>query len=214
MWLLNKIISFTVYFSNIRSGVAKGFGSRQVYLGVSFFFFFSALSVGMMTHPAQCFSEAGRKQTACNLFTNLFVISILCPFSYPKLPDWNLMTGNSFLSQICYHLCSMSFTLHPLLTFHLSINLIVSIALGIINILSASSICYPGLPCLWKLVKAWGPPETNSVKEPTLSFHLVWAGDKVGPHSSSVPPEFFRWCEIFLTLLVGKWHLSRSKLLA
>lgn len=84
MWLLNKIISFISFSKTLNLRWLRALGSgRFVQVSNSF----SCPLVGMLTHLAQYLSDASRKQPACNLFTNLSVMNILCPFSYPKLTD-------------------------------------------------------------------------------------------------------------------------------
>ena len=94
------MISTTFFFFliNIKSMVPESFGNRQIFLGIFIFLTFK-WNDDPLTHVIISLSNfqtpLGSRHPALHC-TNLFVINILCPFSYPKLMFWNVTIGYSF----------------------------------------------------------------------------------------------------------------------
>lgn len=92
------MISTTFFFFliNIKSMVSESFGNGQIFLGIFMTFKWND---DPLTHVIISLSNfqtpLGSRHPALHC-THLFVINILCPFSYPKLMFWNVTIGYSF----------------------------------------------------------------------------------------------------------------------
>lgn len=82
----------------MKSVVSESFGNGQLFLGIFIFLTFK-WNDDPLTHVIISLSNfqtpLGRRHPALHC-THLFVINILCSFSYPKLMFWNVTIGYSF----------------------------------------------------------------------------------------------------------------------
>lgn len=86
------------FFINIKFMVPEDFENRHIFLGIYFIFppiKWEWWPINLCNHQLRNFQMAlGSRHPAIHC-TNLFVINILCPFSFSKLRFWYFFIGNS-----------------------------------------------------------------------------------------------------------------------